>query len=1126
MKKNCYLQQTFLCNQCLGKLLRIMKLSTILVMVTYLNVFGGNTYAQNTKLNIDLKDVSIQTVLNNIENQSEFFFLYSSKMIDVNQKVNVELNDAKIVNVLDDVFKGTDIKYIIKDRQILLVDKVADVANLMQQLQIGGTITDATTGEALPGVNVVIEGTTIGAVTDLNGKFSLQQPAQNSVLVFSFIGYLSQKATYTGQTVFNIMLVPDVQTLDEVVVVGYGVQKKSQVTGAISSIKAEDIVNRSFSDASQSMQGKTAGVQIFLGSGAPGTRSAIRVRGMGSNSNNDPLYVVDGRQVTNIDFLDASDIKSMEILKDASAAAIYGARAGNGVVLITTQSGSRNTKGIIEYKYMDTWQSNNNVPKMLNATQYYDYQTMLSSSNAAYLNTDWGDKTTNTNWLDYIFGTGHLTRHNLSFSGGSQDATYYTAFSYNNNDGPVVGNKDKYERYTGTFNADYQVKSWLKLTSNNQISLSKTNGGINVFQAAMQFTPLITPTVETPTAYMAAQAALGYLLIQDPNGNYGTVPSFSMGDQINPVITANRSTSWDKYTSLSGTTSAVLTPFKGLVWTTRFGYSFGSARGYSQSLPGLYGNQSSSRNQTVSASDDSNANYQLENFANYTRSIGKSNITLMAGMSYIESQSSSVSGSVNGTGADIGFPSTDPLYAYFGYKSGAYAQSVSGGEEGIGRKIAYYGRLNYDYNNKYFLQTSFRADAADLALLPVSGRWGYFPAVSLGWLVSNEDFMKSISQISRLKLRASWGQNGSTAGLSNYAWQSVITSSSRILYPFLPDQMVYVSGKYPSTAGNESLKWETSEQTDLGFDLGLLNNRMSFSYDWYNKTTKDLILTGITPSYIMGVTASPFNAGRVSNKGHEFDLSWRDKIGSDFNYSIAANFTTLKNKVEEITSTLSNIEGAGQDSHTVTWFEEGYPMWHFKTYHFTGLDDTGNPTFQDVNGSGTLDADDKVDAGSGIPTYNYGITLAANYKNFDVTIFGSGQGGNKIMQTVTRAFSLQANVPAYLLEDAWTPENTATNVPKVGMSDIGYYYVSDAQIFDGDYFKLKQAQIGYTLPKNLTSKIFITNLRVYASIENAFTITKYRGFDPEIMSSGNSMGMDSGRYPNNRNYIFGVNVRF
>jgi hypothetical protein len=404
----------------------------------------------------------------------------------------------------------------------------------------------------------------------------------------------------------------------------------------------------------------------------------------------------------------------------------------------------------------------------------------------------------------------------------------------------------------------------------------------------------------------------------------------------------------------------------------------------------------------------------------------------------------------------------------------------------------------------------------------------------LGWTVSNEDFLSDNRTISHLKLRASWGQNGSTAGLSNYTWQSAIAAGevnssgavTTTVYPFIPGQMNYISGKLPSTAGNEELKWETSEQLDLGFDLRLFQNRLSFSYDWYQKTTKDLILTGITPSYVMGITPSPFNAGKVVNMGNEFEFAWRDRISQDFNYSISANFTTLRNEVKEITSTLSYIAGASQDSSTLTWFEQGYPMWPFKTYHYTGVDENGNPTFLDANNNGVLDSDDKVDSGSGIPTYNYGLTLTANYKNFDIAVFGSGQGGNKVFQTVTRAFQLQSNVPAYLLENAWTESNRSTNIPKVGMDDVGYYYVSDAQIFKGDYFKLKQLQVGYTLPTSLTKKISVDNLRIYASCENMFTITNYSGFDPEIMNYGDNIGIDAGRYPNNRNYILGVNLTF
>lgn len=1003
---------------------------------------------------------------------------------------------------------------------------------IQQGRMITVTVVDAM--GPVTGANVLVKGTTNGNTTDLDGKTQLQDVPGNAILVVSFIGYNTREIPVGNQTVISVTLNEDTQALEEVVVVGYGVQKKSQVTGAISQVKSEDMENRAFTDAAQALQGKTAGVQIFLSSGAPGTAGSVRVRGMGSNSNNDPLYVVDGRQVSDINYLASDDIQSMEILKDASAAAIYGARAGNGVVLITTRQGSRGMKGRVQYRFMHSWQTNNNVPTVLDAQQFYDYQTTLSGSNQSALDIDWGNKATDTDWLDYIFGTGHLTRHNVSLSGGSSDIAYYAAFSSNTNDGPVIGSKDKYVRYTATLNGDYQVKKWLKLTTNNNISYSKTNGGVNVFGAAMRMSPLFTPTVSDPTSHMQSYEAQGYQLIKHTDGNYATLPVFSTGDDENPMVSLNKTNAWSKGTNINGTTSLIFTPLEGLIFTSRIGYNFTSWHSYTQTLPGIYSSQSSSYNQTVDATERAGEAYQWENFANYVHSFGKHNMTLMAGMSYIQNNSFYVTGRVQGTGTDIGFTNTDPLNAYFAYKSGAYSQTVSGGEEITGRKIAYYGRANYDYDNKYFFQASLRADAADLSQLPASGRWGYFPAASVGWTISNEDFMKEYELISHLKLRASWGQNGSTAGLSNYTWQSAIAAGevnssgavSTTVYPFTPDQMVYVSGKLPSTAGNEDLKWETSEQLDLGFDLRLLNNRMSFSYDWYKKTTKDLIITGITPSYIMGITASPFNAGVVENMGHEFELTWRDKIGNDFGYSISGNFTTLKNEVKEITSTLTYIAGASQDNSTVTFFEQGYPMWHFKTYRYTGVDGNGNPTFFDANNNGVLDSDDKVDCGSGIPTYNFGLTISANYKNFDLIVFGAGQGGNKIYQTVTRAFQLQTNVPAYLLENAWTETNKNTNVPKVGMDDIGYYYLSDAQMFKGDYFKLKQLQVGYTLPSKLMNKLSIENLRIYGSVENLFTITDYPGYDPEIMNYGDNIGIDTGRYPNNRNFILGVNLTF
>lgn len=1002
------------------------------------------------------------------------------------------------------------------------MESTAYSIDAVQNHPVKVTVSDAM--GPLTGVNVIVRGTTNGGVTDLDGNVQLNDVPENGTIIISFVGYVTQEIAVGNQTSISVTLREDSQALEEVVVVGYGVQRKSQVTGAISSVKSEDMQNRAFTDATQALQGKTAGVQLILSSGQPGAIGNVRIRGVGSNANNEPLYVVDGRQVNDISYLDSDDIQSMEILKDASAAAIYGARAGNGVILITTKQGENNTNGKVNYSFMTSWQTNNNVPTMLNAQQYYDYQVTLNPSNQSALDRDWGDKTRNTDWLDVMFKTGRLYRHNLSFTGGTSDLTYYVAASYFSNDGPVVGNKDKFDRYTGTFNGDYKVKKWLRISSQNNLSISKMKGFTNVFGYTMRYTPLVEPTVSEPTEFMKTYIDRGYQLIQDQDGNYPIIPVYTMGDDTNPLNALNNFNTRDKMTNFSGTTSLILTPIKNLVFTSRLGYNIASNKAYTQTLPGVRNTQNMQYFQQVTATDTNNESYQWENFANYSFSLRDHNFTLMAGMSFIQSSNMFTTGTVQGQGTDIGFPNTDPLYAYFAYRSGDYSQTVTGGEEIKARRLAYYGRFNWDYKDKYFVQASLRADAADLSQLPQSGRWGYFPAVSLGWTISNESFMQNVKAISHLKLRASWGQNGSTAGLANYAWQSAISSGA--VYPFIADEMTYITGKMPSTAGNEKLKWETSEQLDFGFDVRFLQNKLTFSYDWYKKTTKDLILTNIRPSYIMGNTASPFNAGKVENTGHEFEMSWRDKIGKDFNYSVTGNFTTLKNEVKEITSTLTYIEGAAQDSQTVTWFEQGYPMWHFKTFHFTGVDANGNPTFEDVNGNGQLDANDKMDAGSGIPTYSYGITLTAKYKNFDLTVFGSGQGGNKILQAVTRAFQLQSNVPAYLLEDAWTPQNTNTNVPKVGMDNVGYYYVSDAQIYKGDYFKLKQLQLGYTLPSKWLSKVSIGSIRVYGSIENLFTITNYPGFDPEIMNSGNTIGIDGGRYPNNRNFILGANISF
>lgn len=436
----------------------------------------------------------------------------------------------------------------------------------------------------------------------------------------------------------------------------------------------------------------------------------------------------------------------------------------------------------------------------------------------------------------------------------------------------------------------------------------------------------------------------------------------------------------------------------------------------------------------------------------------------------------------------------------------------------------YFGRASYDYAGKYFAQFTLRADAADLSILPLQKRWGYFPAVSVGWVLSNEKFMENLKSISHLKLRASWGQNGSIAGLADYMYDATILSE--INYPMSGD-VSYETGSLPSATGNYDLKWETSEQIDLGIDLRMLNDRLSFGFDYYEKKTKDLIVTGITPSLIVGNTTSPMNAGNVKNSGFEFELSWRDNI-KDFNYSIKGNIATLKNKVTYLHETLERIESTTSAGIGVmNYFEEGHPIWYMRGYECTGIDSqTGDPIFKDMNDDGIIGDADQTEIGSAIPDFTYGITLTAAWKGFDLTIFGSGSHGNDVFAGYNRTSRMKANTLKEFYDGRWTTAGDNAKYARSNPSNYDKYLKSSKFVFDGSYFKIKQIQLGYNLPKNLLKQIGLSNLRLYCSLDDFFTFTKYPGFDPEFTSTGSAMGLDMGSYPSSKKVVFGLNVAF
>lgn len=997
-----------------------------------------------------------------------------------------------------------------------------------QQVAVRGQVLDAGTKEPMIGVSVLEKGTTNGTITDFDGNYSLNV-AKGKTLVFSYIGYVTQEIVVSGETL-NVNLKEDSKTLSEVVVVGYGVQKKSSVTGAISQVKTEDLENRSVANPQAALQGKTAGVQIISSSAAPGASPTVRVRGFSSNVSSNPLYVVDGVRLSDISGLDPNDIASIEVLKDAASAAIYGAEAGNGVVLISTKKGTKG-QGKINYDFQYTIQSVGKIPTLLNAEEYKNYMIEGNVFDASKFANDW-DGVTDTNWADVVFGKGIIQKHNLSFSNGNEKGSYYLSMSYLDNDGIVKGNADFYKRLTGSINADYQIKDWLKVGTTNQIEkynyrqLSQNNAYGSFFQAVMELDPL-TPDTYAPGNLpdnMIAALNNGQTLLTDENGNYYAVSKFVESENYHPMIMRDNTAPKNSGFNVNGSVYGELKPLDGLVITSRFGYRLSGTRSSTTNLP-YYGN-SVQNNNFISQSGTSSTTiyWQWENFANYIKTFNEHTITAMLGMSYQESTYDYITAGYSANGADA-LLGRDPSFWYLSYGSPSASKSITG-EKTRTAKYSYFGRIGYDFAGKYMLQASLRADAADLAYLPASGRWGYFPAVSAGWTISEENFFEPLKDVvSNMKLRASWGQNGSLAALGSYAYGTTMNNSG--YYPFVPGN-TYVTAVRPNSLGNDDLKWETSEQLNIGLDARFFNDRLTFSIDWFNKKTKDLLVTGTTPSLIIGGTTSPINAGNVSNKGFEFELGWRDNIG-DFNYSIKGNLATLKNKVTYLDPSLTRLAGTTFHTSTITYFEEGYPVYYFRGYKYEDVDPaTGEPVFEDIDGDGTVNENDKTYIGDAIPDFTYGITLTAAWKGLDLTVFGSGSYGNDIFNCATRSDHISANkMKKFFYDDRWTPDHTQASVPRANATSMDKYLVSDAMVFDGSYFKIKQIQLGYTLPKAWTKKAFIQNMRLYVSLEDFFTFTKYDGFDPEASASDTSgMGIDMGTYPTSKKVMLGFNVEF
>ena len=951
-----------------------------------------------------------------------------------------------------------------------------------QNKTISGTVVDPQEQPIIGASVMVIGNSRLGTVTDVNGAFSLSVP-NNANISVSCIGYKTETFVVGSQSTYRVVLEEDVEFLEETVVVGYGVQRKSDVTGAISQVKAQDMENRSVADASQALQGKTSGVQIIQTSASPGSSGTIRVRGYSSNSASDPLIIVDGLQVSSINYLDPNVIESIEVLKDAASAAIYGAQAGNGVILITTKTGNRERNGRVFFDAQYAINSLAKVPEVMNAQQYIGYMTEAGFLGEAALKTY--DGKTDTNWSDVTFAPSPTQRYTVGFQGGNDKGNFYTALTYFDQDGIVRGDSDVFKRISAQINADYKVKPWITVGINTSFeknfrrTVSENSEYGSMMTATLNLDPL-TPNVYSPNnlpEVYQSNIAAGKQYIKDADGNYYGVSQIAESEQTHPFILRDNHDSWSAGMNVRGTLYANITPIKDLVFTSRFGYRFGFSNSSDYSFPFYASSQNKSDTYSLSQTSRNNWYYQWENFANYSKKVGKSTFSAMAGMSFIESTSNYVTGSGNV------LRSYEPNFRYLSYLTADCNDSVSG-VESLSRQLAYMGRLGWTYDNRYMLQANFRADAFDTSKL-----------------------------------------SGNVSVLSGYPYTATISIGGSSA--FFSTGEALTLGSAPSRLANPNLHWETSTQYDFGIDARFFKDKLTMTLDYYDKRTSGL-LVNTTPVMETGLNSVTLNAGNVLNQGVELELSWRDQIG-DLRYSLSGNISTLKNKVTYLDPSITRIGGTGFFDYTWTYFEVGYPVWYMRGYKFTGVDSaTGQPQFADYDGDGQINSADAAwDLGCAIPDFTYGLTLNLAWKNFDLVVFGTGSYGNEIVSCLHRIDRPMNNNLSLYYTNRWTESNKNTNYPRPGSNFETEYWHSSACVFDGSFFKLKQIQLGYTLPQSVLKAVNMTTARLYVSLDDYFTFTSYPGFDPEASSGSTSaMGMDKGSFPPSKKVVFGVNLAF
>jgi TonB-linked SusC/RagA family outer membrane protein len=1013
-----------------------------------------------------------------------------------------------------------------------------------QTLSVHGKITSRSTGEPLAGATVGIKGSTTATITDNNGNFTIAVPRAGTVLVITSLGMRTNEYTVNESGEVSIQLeTGETNTLNDVVVVGYGTQKKSVVTGAISSVKASDLENMPIMRIEQALQGRTSGLTIAAASGQPGSSATVRVRGTTSINNSDPLYVVDGIPMDGgIDNINQSDIESIEVLKDAASAAIYGARAASGVILVTTKKGK---SGNLQFNYNGYYgtQAPARKLKLLNAEEYATLRNESSvAGGGAILFADPKSLGAGTDWQGQIFNNdARIQNHEISLSGGNARSTFYSSFGYFEQDGIVASNISNYKRMTFRLNSTHKVKDWLTIGNNLTYSHIKSRGIGNtnsefggILSSAINLDP-ITPVVITDPNIANAPPYSNHSVVVDALGRPYGISNYVQNEMTNPLAyIQTHQGNYDWSDNMLGNIYAEIEPIKGLKIRSNLGGKL-AYWGSDNFTPMAYLNATNSTAKaSFSRSDNRGINYNFENTASYQRAFGDHNITVLVGTgAYAENRTKGHTATYDSLPGNI-TNFTDAASMNYSIVSTA---TRSSGYQGTEHRVSsLFGRIIYNYADKYLLTAILRRDGS--SRFGSNNKYGYFPSVSVGWVASREAFWPTNEIVNFLKVRGSYGVTGND-NIGDFQYVSTVGGGRN--YTFGTDN--YVIGFSSNAPANPDLKWEQTSQLDLGFEATLCRH-FTLVVDWYNKKTTGMLRPIILPAYA-GTNGNPTgNVAAMTNKGFEVELGYSQQI-NEVQIGLKGNVSYLKNEITNL-GTVKYITGASLQSSTyeLTRMQIGHPIGAFYGFQTAGIFQNqsevdnyvsksgkkiqpnaapGDFRFVDIDGDGDIDADDRTFIGDPTPRWSYGFTANASWNNFDLVVFAQGVAGNDVFNGLRRLDLTAANWTKAAL-GRWTGEGTSNDFPRLISTDPNKNFSSPSPFYltKGAYFRLKTIQIGYTIPKSILDFAHLQRVRVYVSSNNLFTATKYPGFDPEI--GGSSYGIDRGYYPQARSFMVGLNL--